>query len=192
MTLQSRATTSAFFLLATALVATPRPGHAKVAADTSPLSNRVTSPINAWASAGLGPGEMQANNNGVIAGLLRGTVSVGPWLASYRVTDISPFLSSGNGIIDNAFLVGLRSDGRRLFASAEVGYSHTNPYYSASMDAGGRRSFQGSQSAMAFDLGLHATVDLAGVSLALSGAVGPARSTYAMTSLSVELGWFGP
>jgi hypothetical protein len=181
MTLQSRAITCAFFLLATALVATPRPGHAQVAADTSQLSNRVTSPINAW-----------ANNNGVIAGLLRGTVSVGPWLASYRVTDIGPFLSSGNGIIDNAFLVGLRSDGRRLFASAEVGYSHTSPYYSASMDAGGRRSFQGSQSAMAFDLGLHATVDLAGLSLALSGAVGPARSTYAMTSLSVELGWFGP
>ncbi|CAN5902773.1 hypothetical protein BH11GEM2_BH11GEM2_34310 [soil metagenome] len=72
-----------------------------------------------------------------------------------------------------------------------MGYSHTSPYYSASMEAGGRPTFQGSQSALAFDVAVHAAAPVAGVSLALSGAVGPARSTYAMMSFSVELGWFG-
>ena len=134
---------------------------------------------------------MQANGNGVLAGFLRGNVSVGPWLASYRATEIGPFLSSGNGVADNALLVGLRSAGPRLFASAELGYAHTSPYYSQSMEAGGRPVSQGTQSALAFDVALHATAPVGGVALALSGAAGPARSTYAAMSFSVELGWFG-
>ena len=186
-----RAKAIVFLMQTVTMAVAPNALRGQAAPDTSARSATAPARVNVWASAGLGPGEMQANSNGVVAGFLRGSVSVGPWLASYRVTDIGPFLSSGNGLADNALLVGLRSAGPRLFASAELGYAYTSPYYSQSMDAGGRHIPQGSQSAMAFDVALHATAPVGGVALTLSGAAGPARSTYTAMSFSVELGWFG-
>ena len=162
-----------------------------VTADAGSVRDSAAPPISAWMSAGFGPGEMPSNTNGVIALQLRGSASAGPWLASCRFTDIGPFLASGNGISDLAFLAGVRSSGHRLFASGELGYSLTSPYYSTSMEAGGRPITQGNQGALAFDAALHAATPLAGLALTLSGATGPARSTYTMMSLSVELGWFG-
>ena len=147
----------AFFLQSVAMMVAPTALHGQTAPDTSERSISAPARVNVWVSAGIGPGEMQANSYGVLAGLLRGSVSVGPWVASYRATDIGPFLSSGNGVVDNALLVGLRSAGPRLFASAELGYAYTSPYYSQSMEAGGRPISQGSQSALAFDVALHAT-----------------------------------
>jgi hypothetical protein len=141
--------------------------------------------VAAWVSAGVGTGGVQVQNGGSsVAGVARVSASVGPWLLTYRASDVGPFMSAGSGVRDAGILAGVRTSGHRAFASAALGYARANPYHSNDPS-------EPSVGVMAYDVAVHANAFVPGIALAFSGDVGPSRATYVAVTLSAELGWFG-
>lgn len=140
--------------------------------------------VTAWISAGLGT----ANIPGVVA-VLREAISVGPALLMVRQADIDPFIGAGSGVRERGLLVGARTGGRRLFATAALGYVRANPYHQS--DNSSYPVVQPSVAAVGYDATLHANAILLGLALGLSGNIGSSNTSYAALTLSVEAGWFG-
>jgi hypothetical protein len=172
-----------------ALVACARAASAQEASDTLAVAGVADPPLAIWASVGVGTGHVNGSNDGGVAGALRASVSVGPWLLSYREFGLGPLIGSGDGVRDRALLAGMRTGGHRLFASAALGHGTATHYLQ-----------RGEQSAalvdppvdaLAYDAALHANFELLGLALNLSGNVGPARVAYSAVTLALELGWFG-
>ena len=158
-----------------------RPGDAVVA---PPLP-----PIAAWASIGLGPGTV-AQSSSAFAGAARANLTVGRLLFMYRSAGVGPFLGSGDGVNDEAFLVGVRTSGHRLFAMAAVGFDSARRYHDC-MEGCTRTTDASRTSALAWDLSLHANALVPGLSLSYAGALGSSHVRYSALTLGVELGWFG-
>ena len=146
--------------------------------------------VTAWASAGFGEARIRGSNGSPIAVALRASASISDVVVMARFAEVGPFLVGGDGVDDAALLVGVRSGGHRLFATATVGYSRVTPYHGGGID-GPARTTGLSQDALAYDLGIHANLLIPGLSLGLSGDLGPPRIAYTAIVLSMELGWFG-
>ena len=144
--------------------------------------------VAACVSAGIGRGTVSG-----LAGVARASISVGPLLVSYRLSDIEPFLGAGVGVQDAAALVGLRTRGLRFFQTASLGYARANPVKdpAAFNDSGTQRTVSPSVAALAYDYAAHATLAIAGVAASLSGIIGPSQVSYAAFTVNLELGWFG-
>ena len=140
--------------------------------------------IAAWVSAGLGPGSVRG-----LGGVLHETISVGPYEVIARQSDIGPFFSGGPGITDHGFLLGARTGGERLFAAGALGYGRANPYHK--FGEGGYPVTSPSAAALLYDVSLHANAVIPGVALVMSGAIGARQTSYLMTTINLELGWFG-
>lgn len=190
MLTQSRVIARGSSLLLALVVTMPVTCLAQSATET--VANEAIWPDNltAWASVGLGTGNTGAvDGSSDIAGVLRATASVGPWLATYRTGDIGPFISAGSGVRDNGVLAGMRTGGHRIFASAAVGYARATPYHQS--DNSSYPTIAPSVGALAYELTLHANAVVPGLALSMFGDIGPARSSYSAFTVSVELGWFG-
>jgi hypothetical protein len=174
-------------LLLALVVILARPARAQPAKDRSPADTSVTTLVAAWASLGLGGATGSAHGIGAV---LAGNLSVGPALLTYRISDFGPFLAAGGGTRDNALLVGARTPGRRLFASAAVGFAVATPYRQECEECGVTKAGP-RVGAIAYDVRLHANLTVPGVALSWAGAVGAPRVTYSSVTLALELGWFG-
>jgi hypothetical protein len=145
-----------------------------------------------WAFARLGgassaPAAVATSGGGVLTSLGGGiAASHGMVLGMIRVTD-SEQLFAGPGVRDNALLIGLRSRGDHLFVVGAVGIDRATAFETG--DAG--TSTGAPQTAFAYDLSAHADILAAGLALAVSGVVGPQRTSYVAVTLGAELGWFG-
>lgn len=175
--------------LLTVVLVMPRATAAQSASDTTTIARRWREPVAAWGSVGLGTGNTQAQGGGGVAGVVRGNVSIGPWLVTYRGSDVGPFISAGSGVRDAGILAGMRTGGHRLFGSAALGYARANPYHQS--DNSSYATVAPSVGALAYDFTLHANAYVPGIALSMSGDIGPSNSTYSAFTLSVELGWFG-
>jgi hypothetical protein len=139
--------------------------------------------IAAWASVGLG-----STSRGV-AGQVRETISAGPLLVMLRQSDDGPFISAGAGVKNHDILVGVRSGGHRLFASAALGYGSAEWYHQ-----GDQCTCYTTRHAVAvatYDVTLHANAFVPGLSAGFSGNLGARDVSYSAFMLSLELGWFG-
>jgi hypothetical protein len=164
---------SIFVVLLTVVVAVPHRALGQFESETAP---RFNNSVAAWGSVGLGPGNTRTYGESLVAGVLRANLSVGPWLLTYRNSDIGPLMDVGPRIRDKALLAGVRTGGHRLFASGAIGYARAAPY---DLDV------------LAYDATLHANAYVVGLALSLSGGIGPSRATYTAVTLGVEAGWFG-
>jgi hypothetical protein len=137
--------------------------------------------------ASSAPGAVATSGGGVLTSLGGGiAASRGMLLAMVRVTD-SEQLFAGPGVRDNALLVGARSQGNHLFFVGTAGVARATAFESG--DSG--TSTGPSQTALAYDVSAHTDFRVAGLALAASGVVGPAKTSYVALTLGVELGWFG-
>jgi hypothetical protein len=176
-------------LLVVALIAaSPRALRAQYS-DEADSSMTFRPPIAAWASLGLGSGQIHGVNSGSLAVTVRGNVSAGPLLLTYRGSDIGPFPGYGQGVREDGVLVGVRTGGHHLFVSSALGYTAVGPYQSC--DACGAERVSPRVSALAYDLMAHAAYIVAGLDVSLSGAIGPSRVTYSAFTVGLELGWLG-
>lgn len=168
------------------MLAAPQVIGAQSLRDTTAIATRVA----AWGSVALGTGDTRAQGgSGGLAGVVRANVSVGPWLVTYRGSDVGPFISAGSGVRDAGILAGMRSGGHRLFGSAAIGYARANAYHQS--DNASYPDVAPSVGVLAYDATLHANAYVAGIALSMSGAVGPSHTTYSAFTVGVELGWFG-
>jgi hypothetical protein len=124
-----------------------------------------------------------------IGGVLRETISVGPALIMARQSDFGPFIGAGSGVQERGLLLGARTGGRRLFATGALGYVRANPYHQS--DNNSNTDVQPSVGALGYDVTVHANAIVVGLALALSGNIGPSKSSYSAITLNVEAGWFG-
>lgn len=148
--------------------------------------------VAVWISAAFGPGSLSGATSSQLAGVARANVSVGPWVASLRGAEIGPIFGTGDGISETAVLVGLRSEGRRTFVSAALGYAVATPNATASATAAGAPTWTGGgSSVLAFDLTAHANARIVGVVASLSGSAGPSHVRHTELTAGLELGWFG-
>ena len=147
--------------------------------------------VNGWATLSLGGSKVAGNRDAVLAAALRGTASYNRAILEIRVTDAGPFLQSGNGVSEAAALAGFRTMGRRLFATAALGYGSVVPYHQCGIDGCARSDTGPRSGTLAYDFGLHANLVFAGVGAGLWGTVGPSGYAYTAVGLSAELGWFG-
>ncbi len=191
MFFQSRLAARGCIALLALVVAVPRASSAQSATDTKPIATAWGDSVAVWASAGIGPASGADQASGLLGGVARATASVGPWLITYRASDVGPFLTSGSGVEETAVLAGMRTAGHRLFVSGAAGYSRAKPYRQGSMDSGGQRAFSPGESALAYEVTLHANAYVPGIALSLTGDIGRSKSTYSAITLSFELGWFG-
>jgi hypothetical protein len=104
-----------------------------------------------------------------------------------RVTD-SEQLFVGPGVRDNALLAGVRSRGDHLFVTGAVGIGQATPFMTT--DGAGTNT-GASEAVFAYDLAGHAAFRAAGLAFAISGVVGPQKTSYVAVTLGAELGWFG-
>jgi hypothetical protein len=110
-------------------------------------------------------------------------------LLSYRGSDVGPFMGSGNGVRDEAALLGVRSGGRRLFGSAAIGYARAAHYYTC--DGCGMGIVDTGVGVLAYDVMAHANIIVPGIAVSFSGNIGPSRVAYSAVTFALELGWFG-
>lgn len=171
------------------VLAIPRALPAQSAADGASSTVGAHPLVAVWASAGLGPGSTQERGGGDVAGVVRANVSVGPWLITYRGGDVGPFMTAGGGVRDAGILVGARTGGHRLFASAALGYARANAYHQS--DNSSYPDVAPSVGALAYDFTMHANAYVPGIALSFYGDVGPSHATYSAFTISAELGWFG-
>jgi hypothetical protein len=145
-----------------------------------------------WVFARLGgassaPVAVATSGAGVLTSLSGGVAaSYGPLFGMVRVTD-SQQLFDGPGVLDNAMLAGVRSRGDHLFVAGAIGIAQATP--SETSDAGTATGPH--QAGFAYDVSAHADFSVAGLALAISGVVGPQRTSYVAVTLGAELGWFG-
>ena len=132
---------------------------------------------------------MNAPDGRGVAGALRASVSAGPWLVTYRDSDVGPFISAGSGVRDRSLLAGVRSNGHRAFATAAVGFASAQPYHQS--DNQSTPDLAPSVGALAYEVSLHANAYVPGLAVSMFGALGPRTSKYSAFTLSLELGWFG-
>ena len=176
-------------LLLVALIAVCAPdarAQSPADADTATDSSR---PVAVWASLELGQGHVSGVPNGINAAILRGNVSVGPWLLTYRGSEVGPLLGTGDGVREDGALIGLRTRGHRLFASAALGYEGASTYHLC--DGCSMQRVNPRVGALAYDLVAHANFVFGGVSGSFSGSVGPSGVTHSALTVGFELGWFG-
>jgi hypothetical protein len=179
-------------VVAFALLTVPsRPVYAQAPGDSS------SSQWRAWAFGRLGPAETSLSDSHgrrkAIFGSAAGGVaaSYGPIVGMLRATDNENTTFVDNpppGEQDYAVLVGLRSRGDRLFVAGAAGLARsvrtdfTNTFGQFVSDP---------RLAPAFDLSGHADYAVVGLSLTVSGVLGPPPVRYLAVSLGAELGWFG-
>jgi hypothetical protein len=150
----------------------------------------------AWAFVRLGPAQTEHHDgrggNAVFVSLGGGVAaSYGSLFGMLRETDNESGTFSDNppaGMLDYALLAGARTRGDRLFFAAAAGIGQAKPSDSSTGVA--TPSFTG-QLVPAFDLSAHADYRVAGLSLTISGVLGPPSTRYVAISLGAELGWFG-
>ena len=147
----------------------------------------------AWAFARLGgassaPAAVATSGGGVLTSLGGGVaVSYGPLAGMVRATD-SEQLFVGPGVRDNALLIGLRSQADHLFVVGTAGIARATAFQTTD----GAGTITGNpQTAFAYDVSTHADFRVAGLALAVSGVVGPQKTSYVAVTLGAELGWFG-
>jgi hypothetical protein len=147
----------------------------------------------AWAFGRLGgassaPVSVATSGGGVLTSLGGGVAaSYGTILGMVRVTD-SEQLFVGPGVRDNALLAGLRSRAGHLFVAGAVGIARATAFETT--DGSGTRTGT-PQAGFAYDVSAHAAFRVAGLALAISGVVGPQKTSYVAVTLGAELGWFG-
>lgn len=124
----------------------------------------------------------------LVASAVRGTVTVGPALLTYRDEDVGPFMTGGSGVQSDALLVGVRTGHRRLFASLAGGYAKAASYHQC--DNCGRKVAP-RVDAFAYDAMLHANAVVAGLAVGVSGLLGASGIAHTDFTISLELGWFG-
>ena len=139
----------------------------------------------AWAFGRLGgasgaPGAVATSGGGVAA-------SYGTLVGMARATD-SEQLFVGPGVRDNALLVGVRSRADHLFVAGVVGIDRATAFQTTD----GSGTITGSrQTAFAYDISAHADFRVVGIALAVSGVVGPQKTSYVAVTVGPEVGWFG-
>jgi hypothetical protein len=147
---------------------------------------------SAWAFGRLGPAKTSLPGSPIFGSFGGGVVvSRGAIVGMFRVTDNENTVIEDNpptGEHDYAVLAGVRSRGERLFVTGAAGLARSSP-----TDL--RNNFgeltPERKLAPAFDLSAHADYIVAGLSLAVSGVLGPPPARYVTVSLGAELGWFG-
>jgi hypothetical protein len=147
----------------------------------------------AWAFGRLGgasgaPGAVATSGGGVLTSAGGGVAaSYGTLVGMLRATD-SEQLFVGPGVRDNALLVGVRSRADHLFVACAVGIDRATAFQTTD----GSGTITGSpQTAFAYDISAHADFRVVGIALAISGVVGPQRTSYVAVTLGPEFGWFG-
>jgi hypothetical protein len=151
---------------------------------------RPKAPWRGWAFARAGagsnaPGSVATSGAGALVAISGGiVVSHGLAVGMVRISDNGQW--DGFGVRDRALLAGIRSRGEHFFVVGAAGLAQATPFITS--DGGG--STGAAEAALAYDLSAHAAYG-AGLSLAVSGAVGPAKTSYVSLSLGVELGMFG-
>jgi hypothetical protein len=178
-------------ILLLALIATGPHAARAQSPDDADSSTAGRYPVAVWGSLGIGTGKLRGANGGSAVGVIRGNVSVGPLLLTYRGSDVGLFLfpGSGDGVREDGALVGLRTDGRRIFASAALGFAGASTYHVC--DGCGAQRVDPRVGVLAYDVMIHANYLVPGIHASLSGSVGPARVTHYATTIGLELGWFG-
>lgn len=137
-----------------------------------------------------GPGSVSGSASGLVAGVLKTTVSVGSLMLSIRTSDVTGIFTGPRGVREAAMLAGVRTGGRRAFASAALGLSRAQEAHGVGLDCGPSRDCP-YRTAVAFDLGVHANLLVPGVHAAFTGVAGPSKVSYTAVVVGLELGWFG-
>lgn len=132
-----------------------------------------------WAVATAGHYALISAGGGVAA-------SHGMVLGMVRATDSEPIV--GQGVRDDALLIGMRSRSDYLFVAGAVGIDRATPRVTTD---GAGNTTGSPQTAFAYDLSAHADYGIVGLALSVSGVVGPQRTSYGAVTLGAELGWFG-
>jgi hypothetical protein len=85
---------------------------------------------------------------------------------------------------DDALLAGVRSRGDGLFLAAAAGIARVTAFekFESETRTGAPRT------GFAYDFSAHADVDIVGLSLAVSGVVGPRKTSYLVLTLGAEVG----
>jgi hypothetical protein len=179
----------AFVSLLALSVAGPHIARAQSLGDTATVVAPTSRPIAAWASVGLGSGAVHGTAGGLLAGMVRAHVSVGSLLLTYRGSDVGPFIAAGDGVSDDAVLAGVRTRGRRLFASTALGYARASHYHQC--DGCGVTTVDPGVGVLAYELAMHANLVVPGIAVSFSGNIGPSRVRYSAFTVALELGWFG-
>jgi hypothetical protein len=167
----------------------PRLVTAQSSADTSGSPAPFRPRVALWGSIGLGSGGVPPNSTSELAGIMKGNLSVGPVVLSFRTSDVGPFIAAGDGVRDNGLLGGVRTGGRRLFGSAALGFANASHYHQC--DQCGVTMAEPSVGAMVYDVTAHANLLVLGVAASFSGIMGPARVRYSAFTVGLEAGWFG-
>ena len=147
----------------------------------------------AWAFGRLGgasgaPGAVATSGGGILTSLGGGVAaSHGIVVGMIRATD-SEQLFVGPGVRDNAVLIGLRSRANHLFVAGAVGVARATAFETTD---GSGTSAGTPRTAFAYDVSTHADFQVVGLALAVSGVVGPRKTSYVAVTLGAELGWFG-
>lgn len=169
-------------LLSSLIAVGPHAALAQSLIDTSSVIPSLR-PVAVWVSAGLGP-----SSNG-LAGAITTTVSAGSLVVAYRGGfSGNPFPGTSNDVHSNAVLFGARTDGRRLFGSAALGYGRaTAQHYS---DNGNPIEYP-TVGVLAYDCAVHANYIVPGIAASFSGIIGTSHTTSLAVTVELELGWFG-
>jgi len=150
------------------------------------------SQFRAWAFGRLGPAQTTLPGSPIFASFGGGVAaSYGAIVGILRATDNEYSGFEDNpppGEQDYAVLAGVRSPGDGLFVVGAAGLAQS--VRSDIRDSFGALISQ-RRLAPAFDLSAHADYRVAGLSLTVSGVLGPPSVRYAALSLGAELGWFG-
>jgi hypothetical protein len=176
------------FLLVVALIAaSPRALRAQYSDEAD--SSNTRNPIAGWVALGLGSGHLRGGNGGLFTSVTRANVSVGPWLLTHRESDAGPFMDAGKGVREDALLLGMRTNWRRIFASGALGYGRASSYHQC--DQCGMTRVDPRVGTFAYDVGIHANLVVPGIYASISGSTGPSAVSYSAFTVGLELGWFG-
>lgn len=94
----------------------------------------------------------------------------------------------GPSVHDRALLAGARTRDDQRFVAAAVGIGEATPFESRFI---GAQLGDSTRAVFAYDLSAHRAYRVAGLQLAISGVVGPTKTSYAALTFGVALGWFG-
>ena len=179
--------------LVTCLLALSHVVHAQTrpdttASDTTPgvAASKATPAF--WVAVGAGKGKLE-DTGGSLTTMIRLNYSSGLVLLTYRASDTGP-LESGDGVREDAFLIGVRSPNPRVFGGAAIGVASALPYHKCSCES--PPSARPREFGLAYDLSSHANARVIGVAFGVAGVAGPAEASYHAVTVSVELGRFGP
>jgi hypothetical protein len=164
----------------------PRLLAAQASVDTAPPPVHIPR-VALWGSAELGNAHIASVSTIHGAAIATINLSVGPVMLSFR--DAGPFIGIGDFVRDDGLLAGVRTSGRRLFGSAELGFANASHHHEC--DGCGASRVEPSVGVMVYDVSAHANLLVVGAAASFSGIVGPARVRYSAFTLGLEAGWFG-